>query len=66
MGPLQGADISRMPFDAEVVSSYQAFGQALAQCQQRNLSEEQTRAALYERFHQTYYYDYYFRVRNYE
>lgn len=66
MGPLQGADISRMPFDAEVVSSYQAFGQALAQCQQRNLSEEQTRAALYERFHQTYYYDYYFRVRSYE
>jgi hypothetical protein len=54
-------DTSNMPFDESVVQTYQEL---MKEAQQyANMSEEGMARALYPRFGQTYYYDYYF-VRN--
>lgn len=54
-------DTSKMPFDQNVVQTYKDLMQDAQQC--ANMSEEGMARALYPRFGQTYYYDYYF-VRN--
>jgi hypothetical protein len=54
-------DISGMPFDNEVVDTYNAFMQEAQQC--ANMSEEQMRHMLYPRFGHTFYFEYYL-VRN--
>ena len=54
-------DTSNMPFDKSVVESYQNL---MREAQQYgNMSEDAMARALYPRFGQTYYYDYYF-IRN--
>ena len=54
-------DISHMPFDKGVVQTYQDLMKAAQQC--GNVSEETMARALYPRFGQTFYFDYYF-IRN--
>lgn len=54
-------DISHMPFDKGVVQTYNDLMQAAKECSY--MSEEQMGHALYPRFGQTYYYEYYF-IRN--
>lgn len=54
-------DISGMPFDKEVVDTYNAFMQQAQQC--ANMTEEQMRSFFYPRFGHTFYYEYYL-VRN--
>lgn len=51
-------DISRMPFDKEVVDSYNNF-MAAAQSY-GNMSEEEMKPLMYDRFGGTFYYDYFF------
>ena len=57
----KGVDTSNMPFDKSVVETYQNLMQDAQQY--ANMSEEAMASALYPRYGQTYYYDYYF-VRN--
>ena len=54
-------DISRMPFDKEVVQNYQDFMALAQQCQ--GMSEAQMREVFYPRFGNTFYYEY-FLIRN--
>lgn len=51
-------DISRMPFDKEVVDSYNAFMAKVQQCQ--GMTEEQMKPLFYPEFGGTYYFDYFF------
>lgn len=51
-------DISHMPFDKEVVDSYNDF-MAAAQ-QYRNMTEEEMKPLMYNRFGGTFYYEYFF------
>lgn len=51
-------DISKMPFDKQVVDSYQQFMQAVqTECQ--GMTEEQIKPILFDRFGSTFYYDYF-------
>lgn len=59
-GHLDNINVSHMPFDPQVVSNYEAFSTFVSQCQQNGLSMEQIRPKVYERFHHTFYYDFYF------
>lgn len=54
-------DISRMPFDPEVVQTYDEFMQLAQQC--KGMSDEQMREVFYPRFGHTFYYEY-FLIRN--
>ena len=54
-------DISRMPFDKEVVQTYKDFMALAQQCQ--GMSEEQMKQVFYPRFGHTFYYEY-FLIRN--
>lgn len=54
-------DISRMPFDKEVVQSYDDFMALAQKC--RGMTEEQMKPSFYPRFGRTFYFDY-FLVRN--
>ncbi len=54
-------DISRMPFDKDVVESYDAFMALAQRCQ--GMTEEQMRPIFYPRFGHTFYYEY-FLIRN--
>lgn len=51
-------DISHMPFDKEVVESYKDFMSAAQQYQ--NMTEEQMKPLMYDRFGSTFYYEYFF------
>ena len=57
----KGVDTSNMPFDKSVVETYNNLMRDAQQY--ANMSEEAMASALYPRYGQTYYYDYYF-VRN--
>jgi hypothetical protein len=57
----KNVDTSKMPFDQSVIDTYKNLMQDAQQMS--NMSEEGMARALYPRFGQTYYYDYYF-VRN--
>ena len=50
-------DISRMPFDKEVVDSYNEFMALAQRCQ--GMSEEKMRDVFYPRFGKTFYYEYF-------
>ena len=50
-------DISRMPFDKEVVDSYNEFMALAQRCQ--GMSEERMRDVFYPRFGKTFYYEYF-------
>ena len=50
-------DISHMPFDKEVVQSYNDFMAFAQQCQ--GMSEAQMREVFYPRFGNTFYYEYF-------
>lgn len=50
-------DISRMPFDKEVVDSYHEFMEMANRCQ--GMSEEKMREVFYPRFGKTFYYEYF-------
>jgi hypothetical protein len=54
-------DISGMPFDKEVVQSYNDFMALAQQCQ--GMTEEQMKPVFYPRFGKTFYYEYYL-IRN--
>ena len=54
-------DISKMPFDKEVVQTYKDFMALAQQCQ--GMSEEQMKEVFYPRFGHTFYYEY-FLIRN--
>ena len=54
-------DISKMPFDKEVVQTYNDFMALAQQCQ--GMSEEQMKEVFYPRFGHTFYYEY-FLIRN--
>ena len=54
-------DISHMPFDQEVIKTYNDFMAFAQQCQ--GMSEEQMKTAFYPRFGHTFYYEY-FLIRN--
>jgi len=54
-------DISNMPFDKEVVQTYNDFMQMAQQC--AGMSNEQMKQVFYPRFGHTFYYEYYL-VRN--
>ena len=54
-------DISRMPFDPEVVQSYKEFMELAQRC--GGMTEEQMQPIFYPKFGNTFYYDY-FLVRN--
>ena len=51
-------DISHMPFDKEVVSSYNDFMEAAKQYS--NMTEEEMKPLMYNRFGSTFYFDYFF------
>lgn len=54
-------DISRMPFDPEVVQTYNEFMELAQRC--AGMTEEQMKPVFYPKFGNTFYYDY-FLVRN--
>ncbi len=54
-------DVSHMPFDPEVVQTYNDFMALAQQC--KGMSEEQMRQVFYPRFGHTFYYEY-FLIRN--
>lgn len=54
-------DISQMPFDEDVVSTYNEFMEQAQRCQ--GMSEEQMKPLFYPRFGHTFYYEY-FLIRN--
>lgn len=51
-------DISHMPFDKEVVNTYNDFMAAAEQY--KNMTEEQMKPLMYDRFGGTFYFDYFF------
>ena len=51
-------DISKMPFDKEIVDTYNDF-MATAQ-QYKGLTEEEMKPLMYDRFGSTFYYEYFF------
>lgn len=64
-GHLGNMDISHMPLDQQVVKDYEGFTAAMSEYQQRGVSKEQMRSRLYDRYHHTYYFDFYFNPYNY-
>ena len=54
-------DVSHMPFDKEVIQTYNDFMQLAQQC--AGMSNDQMRSVFYPRFGHTFYYEYYL-VRN--
>jgi hypothetical protein len=59
-GHLMNIDVSHMPFDRQVVQDYQDFAGTVGGYQRQGMSVDQIRPLVYNRFHTTYYYDYYF------
>ena len=60
IGHLMNIDVSYMPFDQQVVTDYQYISNAIGQKQPGDPSLELLRQQLYDRFHKTYYYYFYF------
>ena len=56
-----GVDVSRMPFDPQVVKNYEDFMALAQRC--KGMSEESMRPVFYPQFGKTFYYEY-FLVRN--
>ena len=56
-------DISKMPFDPQVIDTYNRFMQQATQLTQQGFSEEDIREMLYNQFGHTFYFEYYL-VRN--
>ncbi len=61
---LRHIDISQMPFDPLIVSSYNDFARIMGEGQQRGTPPDVLRERVYERFHTTYFYDFYFNTYN--
>lgn len=59
-GHLNNIDVSHMPFDKLVVKDYEDFARTMGECQQRGMNIDQIKSLVYDRFHTTYYYDFYF------
>ncbi len=57
----KGVDISGMPFDKDVVQTYNDFMDLAQKC--AGMTEEQMREVFYPRFGHTFYYEY-FLIRN--
>ena len=53
-----------MPFDPLIVSSYNDFARIMGEGQQRGTPPDELRERVYERFHTTYFYDFYFNTYN--
>jgi hypothetical protein len=64
-GHLNNIDVSHMPFDEQVVKNYQGFAGTVGEYQRQGMSIERIRPLVYDRYHQTYYYDFYFNRYNY-
>ncbi len=64
-GHLNNIDVSHMPFDEQVVKNYQGFAGTVGEYQRQGMSIEKIRPLVYDRYHQTYYYDFYFNRYNY-
>ena len=58
-------DISHMPFDRQVTAEFEGFNSILATSRQRGIGMEQLRKNMYDHFHTTYYYHYYFDTYDY-
>ena len=56
-------DISKMPFDPQVIETYNQFMQQATRLTQQGYSEEEIREMLYNQFGHTFYFEYYL-VRN--
>ena len=63
-GHLPTLDVSKMPFEPQVVKDYQDFAGIVGRCQQQGMSPERIQPLVYDRFHTTYYYDFYFNRYN--
>ncbi len=59
-GLFDTVDASKMPFDRQVVESCRTFMDAFKQYRDQGMSMEQIGKLMYDRFHTTYYYDYFF------
>lgn len=59
-GNLQGINVNHIPFDADVMSNYREFMATVGRFQQQGMSMERIAPLVYDRFHTTYYYDFYF------
>ena len=64
-GHLQNFDIGHMPFDREVSASCEDFLNQVSHYRSQGKSGEQISQLVYPRFHDTYYYDFYFNSYNY-
>ena len=53
-------DASQMPFDKQVVESCRTFMDAFKQYRDQGMSMDQIRPLMYDRFHNTYYFDFFF------
>jgi hypothetical protein len=61
---LQQMDTSQMPLDAQVTKDYDDFSRTLNYYQQQGVSLKALRPMLYDRFHTTYFFDFYFNRYN--
>ena len=64
-GHLNYIDVSNMPFDRQVVKDYQGFAGTVGEYQRKGMTINQIRPLVYDRYHHTYYYDFYFNRYNY-
>lgn len=64
-GHLNNIDVSHMPFDRQVVENYQGFAGTVGEYQRKGMTIDQIRPLVYDRYHHTYYYDFYFNRYNY-
>jgi len=64
-GHLGNIDVSHMPFDPAVVQDYENFVGLVGKYRQQGKSMDEIRPLVYDLFHTTYYYDFYFNHYNY-
>ena len=64
-GHLGNIDVSHMPFDTAVVQDYENFVGLVGKYRQQGKSMDEIRPLVYDLFHTTYYYDFYFNHYNY-
>ena len=65
MSHLRHININGLPFDPLIVNDYNDFARIVGEGQQQRRSADEMRQMVYQRFHTTYYYDFYFNSYNY-
>lgn len=63
-GHLQHIDMSLIPFDEQVKKDYDDFSRIVGELQRQGRSLDGIRPLVYDRFHTTYFYDFYFNRYN--